>query len=156
VHNDTFISTQTKEKSLLHWFGQQDSTTQEEVFRLQHSLFLRAKDRSLGIGLARLSIQCLYEAIKASGWQDEQDYRNGKAVSDVGLKRIAKRRRRRALRYRSHRDRIRTWLHRNWGIVEEQRRIGLSWRRISQMIHSEYKISVSHTTLIKYEDYYHD
>ena len=152
--NDTLITTTTIEKSLLHWFGQQDRTTQEEIFRQQHSLFLRAKDNSPGMGLARLSIQCLYEAIRTSGWQDEQDYRSGKNVSDVGLNKIAKRRRRRALRYRPHRDRVRTWLLGHWGVVENLRRTGLSWRRISQMIQDEYRVTVSHTTLIKYEGYY--
>ena len=143
-------------EDMMLWFAKQDNTTKKTIFRKQHFLFQQEQEKGEAVSLPWLAILCLYAAIKQCGWQDEKNFRTGKMVSDKGLKAVAKRRRQRSLRYRAHRDQIRVWLKRHWGIVHELRREGLSWRGIARMILDEYGIDVSHTTLIAYWRKYHE
>ena len=143
-----FSQAQVREQ--LSWFANQDPITHTEIFRHKQSLFRQCRKENKE-DLALLDFACFCQAICDGGWKAERDCQRGKAISEDAAKAIATRRRRRAENDQAHRVRVQSWLHKNWGKVLEYRRASLGWRRVAQMIKTEHGISISHTTLVRYD-----
>ena len=138
---------------LMQWFGAQDQDTKVQILRKKFGLFEKYRNihRIKKGYLTLLEIHCLFEAIEVCGWQDEQDFRKGKNISDEALDGIAQRRKQRAYyQYKPHRAQVGGWLQSNWRIVSGLRENGLGWRRVSRKLLAEYGVSISHTSLMKY------
>ena len=148
--NPPFSPSQKQIRDVFLWFANQDFTTQKNIFRQKQLLFRHSKEER-GQDLALLDFQCFCQAIADAGWKDEQDYSKGKAIAEDAARQMAVRRRRRANNSQAHRVRVRLWLNKNWGKVLEFRRADLGWRRVSQLIKAEHGITISHTTLLRYD-----
>ena len=147
--NSSFLP-QEHIRELFLWYAEQDFVTQKNVFQQKQLLFRNSEKKGVR-DLALLDFRCFCQAVTDGGWKEEQDYRQGKTVSEEAARQISIRRGRRAKNIQAHRVKVRNWLHKNWGKVLEYRRAELGWRRVSQMIKTEYGITISHTTLVRYD-----